>query len=61
MGFSLGNGWYRPVMAFGLAVLIVVGMRVLSYRKIGGITGDVLGATAELVEVVTLIPWMSKT
>ncbi len=53
----LGGGW-RVGVAFGLAILATAGLRWLANRRIGGVTGDVLGATAELVEVVSLLAWV---
>jgi len=56
-----GLSWYlqslRPMIAVGIATGVLVGMRRLSYRRIGGVTGDVLGATAEMVEVLSVLPW----
>jgi len=45
--------------AIGLVVLLAatlttIGIRVLAYRRLGGVNGPVLGASSELVETVTL-------
>lgn len=48
----------RPLFSFVGVLLVMGGLRWLSRKKIGGITGDVLGATAELTEVVAILPWM---
>lgn len=50
VGWLLGS--YRGLMAAGcsLAVALLVGWYV--YRRVGGYTGDTLGATSELVEIL---------
>ncbi|URA09345.1 adenosylcobinamide-GDP ribazoletransferase [Thermospira aquatica] len=53
----LGGGW-RVIAAMGSAVLATVFLRGVSNRRIGGVTGDVLGATAELVEALSLLAWI---
>jgi cobalamin synthase len=45
--------------AVGLVVLLsatltTIGIRVLAYRRLGGVNGMVLGVSSELVETVTL-------
>lgn len=47
-------GW-RGLVCIGLAVLTAGLLGRLAVRKIGGITGDVLGATVEAVETVVLV------
>jgi len=44
----------RAVLAAGLAVLVAAASALLARRKIGGQTGDVLGATAVAVECAVL-------
>lgn len=39
------------------AVLAIVGLRALMIARIGGATGDTLGATVEISEVVALLGW----
>ncbi|MCX7882898.1 MAG: adenosylcobinamide-GDP ribazoletransferase [Brevinematales bacterium] len=52
------EGSVRPLLAWGCMQIVVIAMKVLSSRRIGGVTGDVMGATAELVEVMTLLAWV---
>ena len=47
-----GQNAYRPVIAAALAGLV---MALLAKRQIGGYTGDVLGATEQLVEISVLL------
>lgn len=58
LGFTWGLRSVRPLFSLVVSFLGTWGMRRLSYRKIGGITGDVIGATAELVEILSLCVWM---
>lgn len=59
---ALGLTWelrsVKPLLSLVVSFLGTWGMRWLSYRKIGGVTGDVIGATAELVEVLSVCVWM---
>ncbi|MFN3660050.1 MAG: adenosylcobinamide-GDP ribazoletransferase [Brevinematales bacterium] len=59
---TLGLTWISGSVKFflSLAICCVVtwGMRRLSFWKIGGITGDVIGAVAEMGEVLSLLVWM---
>ncbi len=50
----LFGGW-AVIWALVLALLLVWGLRRLALRKIGGQTGDVLGAAQQLAEVVILL------
>ncbi|TMK20414.1 MAG: adenosylcobinamide-GDP ribazoletransferase [Actinobacteria bacterium] len=52
-GVALLGGWSIPAAA--IAILVASAMGWLSLRKIGGITGDVLGATQQLVELGVLL------
>ena len=45
--------WSLPALA--VAATVAAGMGWLAMRKIGGITGDVLGATQQLVEIGVLL------
>lgn len=47
-----GENAYRPLLA---ALLAAVLMALLAKRQIGGYTGDVLGATEQLVEIFVLL------
>ncbi len=44
----------KVISAIALAVVVFVLMAWLCYRKIGGVTGDTLGATTEVSEVLLL-------
>ena len=44
----LATGWWTPAVLFG-ALLVTVAVRRAARRRIGGLTGDVLGATQQLV------------
>ena len=47
--------WRRAALALPLVALTTVAVAVLARRRIGGATGDVYGATAELCQLATLI------
>jgi len=47
-------GWWAPV-PLAISLLVTVGAGSLARRKVGGITGDLLGATNQLVEVAVLL------
>lgn len=47
-------GW-RILAAFGAATACVLLMRMMADKKIGGVTGDVLGATNETAELAALL------
>jgi len=51
---ALATGWWAgPLAAAGVAAALAVG--VLGLRKIGGITGDVLGAVEQVTECLVLV------
>ena len=54
--FLFGAGWLllgiRGVCAAGGAMVVTILFTVYCKRKIGGFTGDTLGATCEIVEAV---------
>jgi len=56
---ALVPGWFLQgfsgVLLFLLALIVVFCMGVYSYRKVGGITGDILGATIEISELSLLL------
>jgi adenosylcobinamide-GDP ribazoletransferase len=56
---ALGNvllfGGWRGVCVGVLVGLVTLGLQVYFYRRLGGITGDVLGATNELHEALVLL------
>ncbi len=45
----------KGVVIMAIAGALTFGIGLFSKRRIGGVTGDILGATCELVEVTTLI------
>lgn len=55
VGFVTGvSGWGGLVSAL-VAVAIVAVVRVMAYRRYGGVTGDVLGAAEQLTEMSTYL------
>jgi adenosylcobinamide-GDP ribazoletransferase len=50
----LGLGWSGGILAVLLAAAITFGLTRLARRKIGGQTGDLLGAIEQLVEIAVL-------
>ncbi len=52
-------GW-RGLLAFLMAHLIGWGVFSLARRRIGGMTGDVLGASCELCELIVLLSFVLK-
>jgi adenosylcobinamide-GDP ribazoletransferase len=57
---SAALGPRRGAIAFGLAGAAVFALGVLAHRRIGGYTGDVLGAFQQLVEIVVLLTAAAK-
>jgi adenosylcobinamide-GDP ribazoletransferase len=53
IGIALMGGWVLPAM--GLAAMSTYSMGALARAKIGGMTGDVLGATQQLTELAILL------
>jgi adenosylcobinamide-GDP ribazoletransferase len=51
----VGLGFGGGVSAIVAAILVAAGMSALARRQIGGLTGDVLGATEQLVETAILL------
>jgi adenosylcobinamide-GDP ribazoletransferase len=47
--------WQRALIALPFVALTAVGVALLAYRRVGGATGDVCGATAELCQLATLL------
>ncbi|UWX58415.1 adenosylcobinamide-GDP ribazoletransferase [Chlorobaculum sp. MV4-Y] len=48
--YPTGFGWQRALFLIASAVASTLALGLLSRRKIGGVTGDVLGACSELTE-----------
>ncbi|MFN4216739.1 MAG: adenosylcobinamide-GDP ribazoletransferase [Brevinematales bacterium] len=51
-------GSVKFFLSLAICFVVTWGMRKLSFCKIGGITGDVIGAVAEMVEILSLLVWM---
>lgn len=51
---TLAVGWWSAALT-GAALVAVVGTGTLARRKIGGISGDVLGATEQVAECLSLV------
>src|SRR5438874_1359027 len=47
--------WRRAAIALPLVGLTALGISTLARRRVGGATGDVCGATAELCQLATLL------
>jgi adenosylcobinamide-GDP ribazoletransferase len=47
------GGWAGPLAAAAIVAALVVG--ALAMRKIGGVTGDVLGAVEQVAECLVLV------
>lgn len=50
-----GRPWWVGVIAVATATLVALGVVRVAVRRLGGITGDVLGATVELTLTVLLL------
>ena len=64
LGVLLTAGWFTSrwagLTAVAAAVVVIVVFAVWCHRKIGGSTGDTLGATCELVETAVAITLAAK-
>jgi adenosylcobinamide-GDP ribazoletransferase len=56
---SMILGWRPGFLIVCLAYIIVRGARAYFYKRIGGVNGDCLGATEQLVEILTLVLFSS--
>jgi len=54
-GEAAGLGWWRGLLAAGLALAVVGLLLLRAVRRLGGITGDVLGAAVELALAALLV------
>ena len=54
-GMTLQGGWSRLPGVLGVVILMTGLTGVTTRRRIGGVTGDVLGATCELAETSVLV------
>lgn len=58
-GMSLVISWflcgYRGAIIFAVTVLLTLVLKIWSHRRLGGITGDVVGCISELNEISVLI------
>lgn len=50
----LAVGWLA-VVSLGIVALVVLAIRAITIRRIGGVTGDVLGACEQTVEILVLM------
>lgn len=55
VGAVAGLDWWRGPVAVGVAVLLVTLLVRRAVRRLGGVTGDVFGASIELTLVVLLV------
>jgi adenosylcobinamide-GDP ribazoletransferase len=51
--------WTAVALSFGLAVLVTLVCARWFWRRLGGVTGDTLGATQQLTEVAVLMAWLA--
>jgi adenosylcobinamide-GDP ribazoletransferase len=49
------------LVAFGLTVLAAVALGWFATRRLGGVTGDVMGATIEIAELIVLLTFVAWT
>jgi adenosylcobinamide-GDP ribazoletransferase len=47
--------WRRALVALPLVALVAVSLAAVARRRVGGATGDVCGATAELCQLAVLL------
>ena len=56
---ALGAGWFvlhrAGLIAVAIALFAILGFSMHCYRKIGGVTGDTLGASCELAEAAVVL------
>jgi adenosylcobinamide-GDP ribazoletransferase len=57
---SMLLGWRPGLLILAGVYLIVRGARAYFYRRIGGVNGDCLGATAQLLEIFILVLFASR-
>ncbi len=55
LGIALWLGGTKGILVFAGVTLFSLGYRLFFRKKLGGITGDVLGATNELAELLCLV------
>jgi adenosylcobinamide-GDP ribazoletransferase len=51
--------WSAVLLALGLAVVVTLACALWFHRRLGGITGDTLGATQQLTELLMLLGWLA--
>jgi adenosylcobinamide-GDP ribazoletransferase len=54
IGFALLAGWKRAAICALVVLLVTIWVARISGRRIGGMTGDILGATSETCEALVL-------
>ncbi|MBF0262052.1 MAG: adenosylcobinamide-GDP ribazoletransferase [Magnetococcales bacterium] len=58
VGVLLGVGWFGSWWVVGVAGAVWLILRRAWMRRFGGVTGDLAGATCELVETITMLAWI---
>jgi adenosylcobinamide-GDP ribazoletransferase len=58
-GLGVGATWLVPAAAAGAAG--VAALRSIARRRLGGVTGDVIGCAVEVAEVIVLVTWVGWT
>ena len=59
IALSMLPGWRPGLLVVAGAYLIVRGARAYFYKRIGGVNGDCLGATEQLLEIFILVVFAS--
>lgn len=54
-GLLVGQPWWLPLIAVVLTLVVVAGLVRRAVRRLGGITGDVLGALVEVAAALLLV------